>query len=63
MTPTIPPSAVPDPAADVAVVEKVSRAGRNLPAAIGVGVTLGGLVIASLFLRKEVFGLVVVNLK
>ncbi len=60
MTPTIPPSAVPDPAADVAVVEKVSRAGRNLPAAIGVGVTLGGLVIASLFLRKEVFGLVVV---
>ncbi len=31
------------------------RAGRNLYAAIGVGVLLGGLVIASLFIRKEAF--------
>ncbi|HVN12206.1 MAG TPA: phosphatidate cytidylyltransferase [Kineosporiaceae bacterium] len=32
-----------------------SRAGRNLPAAIGVGVLLGALVLASLLLRKEAF--------
>ncbi len=32
-----------------------SRAGRNLPAAIGVGVGLGALVLLSLFLRKEAF--------
>jgi phosphatidate cytidylyltransferase len=36
-----------------------SRAGRNLPAAIGVGVTLGGVVVASLFLWKLAFLLVV----
>lgn len=32
-----------------------SRAGRNLPMAILVGVTLGGLVLASLLIRKEAF--------
>jgi len=37
-----------------------SRAGRNLPAAIGVGVGLGALVLASLFIRKEAFVAVVV---
>jgi phosphatidate cytidylyltransferase len=31
------------------------RAGRNLPAAVLVGAVLGGLVIASLFIRKEAF--------
>jgi CDP-diglyceride synthetase len=31
------------------------RAGRNLPAAIGVGVLLGGLTLASLFTRPEAF--------
>ncbi|NNG39761.1 phosphatidate cytidylyltransferase [Flexivirga sp. ID2601S] len=31
------------------------RAGRNLYAAIGVGVLLGAIVIASLFIRKEIF--------
>lgn len=36
------------------------RAGRNLPAAIGVGVGLGGMLIASLFWRKELFIPVVV---
>ncbi|WP_461024631.1 phosphatidate cytidylyltransferase [Thalassiella azotivora] len=36
-----------------------SRAGRNLPAAVGVGVALGALVVASLFVRKEVFVAVV----
>ncbi len=34
---------------------KPGRAGRNLPAAVGVGAVLGGLVIASLFVRKEAF--------
>jgi phosphatidate cytidylyltransferase len=34
---------------------KKSRAGRNLPAAIGIGVTLGAVVVASLVLRKELF--------
>ncbi len=32
-----------------------SRAGRNLPVAIGVGAGLGALVLASLFVRKEAF--------
>ena len=32
-----------------------TRAGRNLPAALGVGVGLGALVVASLFIRKEGF--------
>lgn len=36
------------------------RAGRNLPAAIGVGVALAGTVLASLFLYKDAFGLVVI---
>lgn len=31
------------------------RAGRNLPVAVGVGVGLGGLVLASLLVRKEAF--------
>jgi phosphatidate cytidylyltransferase len=31
------------------------RAGRNLPAAIGVGAGLGAVVLASLFIRKEAF--------
>lgn len=43
-----------------AAAEKQSRAGRNLPAAIGVGVSLGAVVVASLFLVKDVFVAVVV---
>jgi len=40
---------------------KPSRAGRNLPRAIGVGLTLGAVVIASLVFRKEAFlGVVIV---
>ncbi|WP_345507097.1 phosphatidate cytidylyltransferase [Terrabacter aeriphilus] len=35
--------------------KKQSRAGRNLPAAIGVGVGLGVLIIATLLIRKESF--------
>ncbi|MEU7003113.1 phosphatidate cytidylyltransferase [Nonomuraea sp. NPDC046570] len=37
-----------------------SRTGRNLPAAIAVGVGLGALVIGSLFTRKEIFLAVVI---
>ncbi len=35
--------------------EKQSRAGRNLPAAIGVGVGLGALIVVSLFVVKDAF--------
>ena len=35
--------------------DRPSRAGRNLPAAIGVGVLLGGLIIVSHFWHKELF--------
>ena len=38
-----------------AVEPPPSRAGRNLPAAIGVGAVLGGLILASLLFRKEIF--------
>jgi phosphatidate cytidylyltransferase len=38
---------------------KRSRAGRNLPAAIGVGLTLGAIVVASLFVWRPAFLLVV----
>ncbi|WP_270888647.1 phosphatidate cytidylyltransferase [Pedococcus sp. 5OH_020] len=42
-------------------VRSPSRAGRNLPAAIGVGLGLGVLIVASLVLRKELMlGIVVV---
>lgn len=45
---------------DPAVAQRKSRAGRNLPAAVGVGVALGSLVVASLFLVKDAFVAVVV---
>jgi phosphatidate cytidylyltransferase len=52
----VPPEGATDPA------PRKSRAGRNLPAAIGVGLGLGGLVVVSLFvLDKWLFlGLVIV---
>jgi len=43
-----------------ATAEKQSRAGRNLPAAIGVGVSLAATVVASLFVVKDAFVAVVV---
>ncbi|WP_374999616.1 phosphatidate cytidylyltransferase [Aeromicrobium sp. CTD01-1L150] len=46
--------------AEPAEAQKQSRAGRDLPAAIGVGLVLGLTVLASLFLLKDVFVLVVV---
>ena len=39
---------------------KAGRAGRNIPTAIGVGVSLGALVLASLLIRKEGFLAVVI---
>ena len=39
---------------------KAGRAGRNIPIAIGVGVSLGALVLASLLIRKEGFLAVVI---
>jgi phosphatidate cytidylyltransferase len=51
-----PESPFPSPPADpVEPQPPTSRAGRNLTAAIAVGVGLGGAVAASLFLRKEAF--------
>ncbi|WP_375500049.1 phosphatidate cytidylyltransferase [uncultured Jatrophihabitans sp.] len=38
--------------------EPRSRAGRNLPAAIGVGLGLGGLIIATLFIWRPAFAMV-----
>lgn len=43
------------PAAASAGTPRSSRAGRNLPVAIGVGLALGAIVILSLFVRKEAF--------
>jgi phosphatidate cytidylyltransferase len=45
----------PDGEVIPAVVLKTSRAGRNLPASIAVGVALVAMVIASLFVVKEAF--------
>ncbi|MGO4661886.1 phosphatidate cytidylyltransferase [Terrabacter sp. 2TAF16] len=42
-------------AAEEVIEQKQSRAGRNLPAAIGVGVGLGALIVATLLIRKESF--------
>lgn len=44
---------------DPSVAQRKSRAGRNLPAAIGVGAGLGAMVVVSLFLVKDVFVAVV----
>jgi phosphatidate cytidylyltransferase len=52
-TPPPPPPPAPDPA------PKKNRAGRNLPAAIGVGLALGAVIIASLFVYRPAFLLVV----
>jgi len=42
-----------------AAPERKSRAGRNLPAAIGVGVGLGAVIVASLFLYRPSFAVIV----
>ncbi len=61
--PTAPPSGGPtDPAerAPDAEPPAKSRAGRNLPAAIGVGVLMGAIALASLYWRIELFLVVIV---
>jgi phosphatidate cytidylyltransferase len=50
----------PVPMQPVPPPERRSRAGRNLPAAIGVGVALGVLIVASLYLWKPSFVVVAV---
>ena len=49
-----------DDAGSGAPVTRPSRAGRNLPAAIAVGVGLGVLIVGSLLLRKELMLVVIV---
>jgi phosphatidate cytidylyltransferase len=51
----LPPEALPGDQA-----KPSSRAGRDLPAALAVGLGLGGLVLASLFLYRPAFALIVV---
>ena len=61
----------PDPSAQPELVtltesgqkaeEKTSRAGRNLPAAIAVGLFLGALIISTLFLQRDYFIVVLVG--
>ncbi len=54
---TIRPATAPTPAAEPA--PRTSRAGRNLPAAIGVGVGLGGVIVGSLFVWRPSFAFIV----
>jgi phosphatidate cytidylyltransferase len=55
-SPSLPPqSAAPTTRVGARAASKQGKAGRNLPAAIGVGVGLGAVVVASLFIRREVF--------
>jgi phosphatidate cytidylyltransferase len=49
--PAIEPTPEPEP--------RKSRAGRNLPAAIGVGVGLGGVIVGSLFVWRPSFAIIV----
>lgn len=54
------PEPGPEPTAESAAGgPKKSRAGRNLPAAIGVGVGLGGVIVASLFAYRPSFAFIV----
>lgn len=54
------PAPVADqPAADQPVAAKTSRAGRNLPAAIGVGLALGVLIVVPLFAYPAAFLVVI----
>jgi phosphatidate cytidylyltransferase len=48
-----------DTGADTPAAPKKSRAGRDLPAAIGVGLGLGAVIVASLFLYRQSFGYLV----
>jgi phosphatidate cytidylyltransferase len=54
------PAATDPPAGTGAEPPAKSKAGRNLPAAIGVGVLLGAIALASLYWRIELFVVVIV---
>lgn len=54
-----PPAAPPPPPPPAPDPPRKNRAGRNLPAAIGVGLVLGAIIIASLFVYRPAFLLVV----
>ena len=54
-----PPAPQPLTRRELRAAQQHGRAGRNLPVAILVGVALGALVIGSLFVRKEMFVVVV----
>ena len=65
--PPVPPERHPSPASGASAVpggrranRTKKKAGRNLPAAIGVGVGLGAVIIAALFVEKTAFVAVVV---
>jgi phosphatidate cytidylyltransferase len=49
------PAVVPEPAEPAKTAEKTPKAGRNLPAAIGVGLLLGAAVVASLLTVRYLF--------
>ena len=53
------PAPHPDPATHGDPAKKPSRAGRNLPVAIGVGVGLGAVILLSLFLSRPSFAFIV----
>ena len=54
-----PPSGDPDQPPLAAEVARSSKAGRNLPAAIGVGLALGAVIITSLFAYRPSFAVIV----
>jgi phosphatidate cytidylyltransferase len=54
-----PPSARRSVAGDASAAAPASRAGRNLPAAIGVGAGLGAVIVASLFVWRPSFAFLV----
>jgi phosphatidate cytidylyltransferase len=56
---TSPAAPAPTSVDDAAGAEKKSRAGRNLPAAIGVGLGLGAVIVASLFVYRPSFAFIV----
>jgi phosphatidate cytidylyltransferase len=58
-TPTPAQTAAPQTRREARAARAHGRAGRNLPAAVGSGLALGAVVLASLFVRKEAFVVVV----
>jgi len=57
--PRVPPAGDSDQPPLAAEVARPSKAGRNLPAAIGVGLALGALILTSLFVYRPSFAVIV----